>query len=118
MSESAVVVGASGSFGQAIVDRLVRRGLDVVAVARTESALAALCRRYPGVRACVADIGRDEASTLIREQLRGSVRIVVHGPGVPVAGGVDQVPTAAVSEAVNLKAVSYTHLTLPTILRV
>jgi len=110
MSESAVVVGASGSFGQAIVDRLVRRGLDVVAVARTESALAALCRRYPGVRACVADIGRDEASTLIREQLRGSVRIVVHGPGVPVAGGVDQVPTAAVSEAVNLKVNGFLRL--------
>jgi short-subunit dehydrogenase len=101
--ESAVVVGASGAFGQAIVDRLVARGLEVIAVARTAASLAQLCGRLPGVRACVADIGHDEASARIREHLRGPVRIVVHGPGVPVAGGVDKVPTSAISEAINLK---------------
>jgi len=103
MKDTAVVVGASGAFGRAIVSRLLERGLEVVAVARTRDALDALRLEHPGVRICQADIGQDAAEAVIREQLRGPVRMLVHGPGVPVAGGAAEVPTAAITEAVNLK---------------
>ena len=42
--EVAVVVGATGEFGKAIVSRLSAAGLRVVAVARTAEALEALVR--------------------------------------------------------------------------
>jgi NAD(P)-dependent dehydrogenase (short-subunit alcohol dehydrogenase family) len=110
MNSQAIVVGASGSFGQAIVGRLLARGLDVLAVARTADSLDALRRLYPAVRCCVADIGQDSAIETIRAQIGATVRMVVHGPGVPVAGGAAQVPTSAVSEAVNLKVNGFLRL--------
>lgn len=110
MKPAAVVVGASGSFGQAIVGRLLANGLDVLAVARTADSLEALRRIHPAVRCCPADIGQDAAVEAIRAQLAGPVRIVVHGPGVPVAGGAREVPTSAVSEAVNLKVNGFLRL--------
>ncbi len=38
-AEQAVVVGASGTIGQAVIRRLTRRGLPVVAVARSQDDL-------------------------------------------------------------------------------
>ncbi len=60
-TELAVVVGATGAFGNAIVDRLAAAGLGVVAVARSADSLAALQARVPGLLACVADIAADSA---------------------------------------------------------
>lgn len=101
--ELAVVVGATGAFGQAIVARLAAQGLEVLAVARSVDALAALRERVPGVRACAADIGSDSAIAAIAEALDAPVRMVVHGPGVAVAGGILTAPTASMTEAVNIK---------------
>ncbi|WP_418646622.1 SDR family oxidoreductase [Thauera butanivorans] len=102
-SELAVVVGATGAFGQHIVARLCDRGLGVVAVSRTAAALDALRARHPRVRACVADIAADEAIAQIAASVDRPVRMVVHGPGVAVAGGIALVPAAAVVDAVNIK---------------
>lgn len=101
--ELAVVVGATGAFGNAIVDRLTAAGLAVVAVARTAAALAALQARHAGLIACVADIATDAAVEAIRAVLTGPVRMVVHGPGVAVAGGILTAPTASMVDAVNIK---------------
>ena len=101
--ESAVVVGATGDFGNAIVSRLLAAGLEVVAVARTATSLDELCQRNPGVVPCVADISQDSAVEAIRQALTKPVRMVVHGPGVAVAGGIHTVPTAAMVDAVNIK---------------
>lgn len=102
-SELAVVVGATGAFGQAIVERLQVSGLQVLAVARNAEGLARLARDYPGVRGCIADIADDGAQQAIRAAIDRPVRMVVHGPGVAVAGGVVDVPAAALSAAVNIK---------------
>jgi NAD(P)-dependent dehydrogenase (short-subunit alcohol dehydrogenase family) len=102
-AELAVVVGATGAFGKHIVARLCERGLGVVAVSRTEAALEGLVARHPTVRACAADIASDDAISSISSALDRPVRMVVHGPGVAVAGGILAAPTAAVVDAVNIK---------------
>lgn len=101
--EIAVVVGATGDFGGAIVARLLDAGLGVLAVARREDALRELAERHRGVRGCVADIANDNAIEAIAERATKPVRIVVHGPGVAVAGGILNAPPAALAEAVNVK---------------
>ena len=101
--ELAVVVGATGAFGTAIVDRLLGCGLRVVAVARSEEALRMLADGRPGLIPCRADIGDDSAIEAIRSVLDGPVRMIVHGPGLAVAGGVLSTPVGAVVDAANIK---------------
>ena len=109
--ELAVVVGATGAFGQPIVERLIGRGLTVLAVARSADSLAGLAERCgPALVPCVADIASDEAIDAIRASVAAQpgehgavVRMVVHGPGVAVAGGIATVPTSAMVDAVNIK---------------
>ena len=101
--EYAVVVGATGSFGHAIVKRLQGAGLGVVAVARSADTLAALGEEFPGILPCVADLSDDASIEAMRTALPGPVRIAVHGPGVAVAGGILAAPTAAMVDAVNIK---------------
>jgi len=50
-------------------------------------ALAALRERVPGLIACAADISSDSAIQAISGVVDRPVRMVVHGPGVGVAGG-------------------------------
>jgi len=101
--ELAVVVGATGAFGTAIVQRLAGAGLRVLAVARNADSLAGLQQRVAGVEACAADIADDSAIEAIRAACDGPVRLVVHGPGVAVAGGILTAPTASMVDAVNIK---------------
>jgi NAD(P)-dependent dehydrogenase (short-subunit alcohol dehydrogenase family) len=98
------VVGAHGAFGTAIVRRLVARGLRVLAVARSSAALESLSAAHgDAVVPCVADVSADSATDALRSALGGTVRMIVHGPGVPVAGGVTDVTTEAILAAVNIK---------------
>ena len=109
--ELAVVVGATGAFGSQIVGRLLATGLGVLAVARTAAALETLSDQHPGVIPCVADIADDSAIEQIRAALDRPVRMVVHGPGVAVAGGVMEAPTSALVDAVNIKVGGLLRLT-------
>ena len=101
--ELAVVVGATGAFGRQIVARLSASDLDVVAVARSAEALDELVDRHPGLIACVADIASDSAVASLRAVLERPVRMIVHGPGVAVVGGILDAPTTALVDAVNIK---------------
>jgi len=101
--EIAIVVGSTGAMGQVITRRLSHAGLQVVAVARTAESLRALAAQVPGTRACAADIGSDSAMDAIRAQLDAPVRMLVQGVGVATAGGVLDAPTAAITDAVNIK---------------
>lgn len=105
-----VYVGASGAFGEAVVDRLVGEGHSVIAVARDTGRLSALAERYAGsVRVCTADLSTDESVPALRDSISAalaggrSLRAVVHGPGVAVAGGVREVATSALLAAVDIK---------------
>ena len=99
----AVVVGSTGAMGQHITRRLAEAGLQVVAVARSADALHSLAHAVPGIRPCVADIGQDAAIDALRAQLDAPVRMLVQGAGVATAGGVLDAPTAALTDAVNIK---------------
>lgn len=102
-AEIAVLVGATGAFGQAISRRLLAAGLGVVAVGRSVDRLDQLAAEQPGVRTCVADIADDAAIAAIAAAIDRPVRMVVHGPGVAVAGGILTAPTASMVDAVNIK---------------
>jgi len=99
----AILVGATGAFGTAITQRLLAAGLGVVAVARSADSLQALTAANPGVRACAADIGNDSAIAAIAATIDKPVRMVVHGPGVAVVGGILTAPTESMVDAVNIK---------------
>lgn len=101
--ELAVVVGATGALGGAIVKRLIGAGLDILAVGRSEADLAALADSDPAIGYCVADMADDAAIDVVRANVRRTVRMAVHAPGVPVAGGVLEAPTEALVAAVNIK---------------
>lgn len=102
--EIAVLVGATGDFGRAIARRLVARNLRLVAVGRTEDALAGLSAEIPGIVPCVADIADDSAIAVIAEKLDGPVRLACHGPGLSAPGGVMTLAPEALAASVNIKA--------------
>lgn len=104
--EIAVVVGATGEMGQVITRRLAKAGLKVVAVARSEKSLSTLVAsvdKNEEIVPCVCDIATDESTAIIANMIDAPVRMVVHGPGVPTAGGVLEAPTSAMTDAINIK---------------
>jgi len=105
-----VVVGATGAFGAVMVERFLARGLGVVAVARSVATLDELAARHPGLVPCAADIADDSSIALIKAALPGPVRMVVHGPGVAVGGGVLTIDTKAMIDAVNIKVGGFLRL--------
>jgi len=108
--EWAVVTGATGVFGYAIVARLLQRGLCVLAVARNADNLRALAEAHPAVALCRADVSCDEAIDRIAEQLDAPVRLAVHGPGLAGAGGIMEATPAALVEACNVKVAGLLRL--------
>jgi len=113
--ETVVVVGATGDMGKVICSALLADGLRVVGVARSADQLASLRDLVVGPSSgewvpCAADIADDAAVELITRCLDGTVRAVVHGPGVPTAGGILGAPTSAITEAVNIKVGGFMRL--------
>jgi NAD(P)-dependent dehydrogenase (short-subunit alcohol dehydrogenase family) len=100
--EMAVVVGA-GAFGERIIERLVGEGLSVLVVSRTQQTLDKLASRIHGITPCVADISQDSGIDTIMAAVDRPVRIVVHGPGVEVAGDILHASTDAIINSVNIK---------------
>ncbi len=103
--ELAIVVGASGAFGRVITARLVAHGLDVLAVGRGGEALAELAAEIgDNVEPCAVDLTSDEAVEILRAAIgERVVRAVVHGPGVIVAGGIEDAPVQAIVTSVDIK---------------
>ena len=99
----AVVVGATGTIGRAVVGRLTRRGVPVLAVARGADGLKALAADCELVTACPADIGGNEAIDLIGSALTGPVRIAVFAAGLPVRGSADSIDPDALAAGCNIK---------------
>jgi NAD(P)-dependent dehydrogenase (short-subunit alcohol dehydrogenase family) len=99
----AVVVGATGSIGSAVVERLVGRGLSVVAVARRRDELEALAAALPGVTTCQADIGDNASIDDIRATLTAPVRMAVFAAGLPVRGSADSIDPDLLAVGANIK---------------
>jgi NAD(P)-dependent dehydrogenase (short-subunit alcohol dehydrogenase family) len=99
----AVVVGATGAIGQAVIRRLTRRGLPVVAVARGKDSLDELAAAHELVTPCAADIGSNDAIAAIGAALTGTVRIAVFAAGLPVRGSADTIDPDALAVGSNIK---------------
>jgi NAD(P)-dependent dehydrogenase (short-subunit alcohol dehydrogenase family) len=111
----AVVVGATGTIGQAVIRRLTGRGLPVLAVARGRDDLDKLAAADELVTPCPADIGSNDAigaigSALARldgphglHGLHGSVRMAVFAAGLPVRGSADTIDPDALAVGSNIK---------------
>jgi len=98
-----VVVGATGSFGRAVTERLAKRGQRVLGVGRHEADLAELADAVPAVTPCVADIADDSAIEAIRAALDGPVRMAVFAAGLPIAGSVETVAPADLARGADIK---------------
>lgn len=108
MSEAdlCVVVGATGAIGRPVTERLVKRGMRVLAVGRSTDALASLSAEVDGVTGCVADIADDAATGTIREavdRMQGPVRMAVLSVGLPVAGSVEVVAPSDLARGADIK---------------
>mgnify|MGYP000010436196 CR=1 FL=1 len=102
--EHALVVGAGGAFGTEIARRLVREGLQVVGISRSADSLAPLAEELgEQFQPVSADIADDSAIGAISAALTLPVAMVVHAPGLPVAGGIRSAPTDILAAACNVK---------------
>ena len=101
--ELALVVGATGALGRAMVPRLQQAGLDVMAIGRSLDDLQVLAADFPGLVYCRADMSTDDAIERIGSAVTKPVRMVVHSPGLPVAGGILNAATETLVAAVNIK---------------
>ena len=103
----AVVVGATGTIGQAVIRRLTGRGMPVLAVARSKDALDELAAEHELITPCPADIGSNEAiqaiSTAVADR-GGPVRMAVFAAGLPVRGSADTIDPDALAIGANIKA--------------
>jgi short-subunit dehydrogenase len=104
----ALVTGASGGIGRAVVEALVAHETAVVATARDRDALDDLARRT-GARPVVADLTEPDApDRVVREAvaLLGGLDVVVSSAGIGWAGSIDAMSAADIDQlvAVNLTA--------------
>jgi NAD(P)-dependent dehydrogenase (short-subunit alcohol dehydrogenase family) len=103
MDEVCVVVGATGAIGSAVVARLARRGLRVLAVARSSADLDKLAADVPGVVPCVADIGSNDAIDTIRSAIDADVRMAVFAAGLPVRGSAETIDPDLLAVGAGIK---------------
>src|SRR3546814_18823543 len=89
--------------------------MHVVAVARSREPLEALVDRHGAgvVMPVVAGFASDDAVDALRARLDRPVAMVVHAPGVPVAGGLRAAPPAALVAACNTKVGGFLRLVHP-----
>ena len=98
-----MIAGASGAIGSHLVERMVKRGLGVVAVARSTEGLESLTSVQDLIRSCVADITSDDSIGMIRDALPGVCRTVINAAAAPLGGDVSEVSPDAVLSAVDVK---------------
>ena len=100
------MVGATGTIGRAVIARLTRRGLRVLAVARGKADLDELASANDLVTPCPADIGSNDAIQAIGSALTGlggTVRMAVFAAGLPVRGSADTIDPDALAAGSNIK---------------
>jgi NAD(P)-dependent dehydrogenase (short-subunit alcohol dehydrogenase family) len=103
MSEYAVVTGATGALGSAIVACLRSAGLQVVAVARSRPDLELLASGDDGVVPVAADLADDAATASLTDAFDGRVRIVVHAAGLPPSGTVETLTASEITRGMDVK---------------
>ncbi len=118
----ALVTGASSGIGRATVERLVRDGFRVAAVARSAERLAQLADQLgDDVLPVVADLAVDEGVTAAAAQAAdrlGGIDVLVNAAGVIDSGAIEDVDVERFDAVMNLNVRSVYALTravLPTL---
>jgi NAD(P)-dependent dehydrogenase (short-subunit alcohol dehydrogenase family) len=109
----AVVAGATGALGSAIVRRLRAASLTVVAIARSVDDLAALTATDPGIVPLAADLTDDALTTALAarlDELGGPVRMIVQAAGLPGSGNVDTITGAEMAAGIDAKIGGFVRL--------
>lgn len=101
--ELCVVVGATGAMGTEITLRLARRGLRVLAVARSTDDLEKLAAADDRIVPCTADVAHDDAIETISAHVDSPVRLALFAAGLPVRGSADTIPPGDLAVATNIK---------------
>lgn len=102
-----VVVGGAGAIGEQVTSRLADAGHRVLCIGRSSASLERLRERVPGVAAVLsADVTDASIALHIKEAIgNGPVRMLVHMPAAPTAGGILDAPGEAILAAVEVKVV-------------
>jgi short-subunit dehydrogenase len=101
---TALVTGATGGIGQAIVRALHARGAKVIASGRKRDVLDALALELPGVEALVADLAdADQVASLLTGR---EIDVLVANAALPASGRLDGFTPEEIDRAldVNLRA--------------
>jgi uncharacterized protein len=101
---TALVTGASGGIGQAIVRALHARGATVIATGRNRRALDELAREIAGVEPLVADLS--DAAQVVALVFGRRVDVLVANAALPASGRLESFTTEEIDRAldVNLRA--------------
>lgn len=115
MNDVAVVAGATGALGSAILRRLVGADLTVVAIARSVDQLDAVAGA--GAEGRVVALPGDLTDDGITDRLRGlldelgaPVRMVVQAAGLPGSGNVDTITGAEMATGIDAKIGGFVRL--------
>lgn len=108
--EYAVVAGATGALGTAIVRRLRSAGLRVVVVARSAADLDALAAGDDGIAAVSADLTDDALSATVAAAVDGPVRMLVQAAGLPASGTIDTITGAQITAGIDTKIGGFLRL--------
>lgn len=111
-----LLTGAGSGIGRILAERLLARGDQVLAVARSEERAAEMVADLPGITTLVADLADAASTEASGERLPACLDSVVHAAGVVELGAVGDLPATAWTEqlAVNLVAPAVlTRVALP-----
>lgn len=111
-----LLTGAGSGIGRVLAERLLARGDEVLAVARSEERAAEMVADLPGITTLVADLADAASTEAAGERLPSRLDSVVHAAGVVELGAVADLPATAWTEqlAVNLVAPAVlTRVALP-----
>jgi NAD(P)-dependent dehydrogenase (short-subunit alcohol dehydrogenase family) len=103
MPEYAVVAGATGALGTAIVERLRVAGLTVIAIARSADDLDVMTAADDGIVALQGDLADDGLTEAVATTLDGPVRILVQAAGLPGSGNVETITGAEIAIGIDTK---------------
>ena len=110
MPEYAVVAGATGALGSAIVRRLRYDGLTVIAIARSSDDLDRLTADDDGVIPLRGDLSDDGLTAALDAIVDGPVRMLVQAAGLPGSGNVDTITGDEIARGIDTKIGGFVRL--------
>lgn len=112
--KSVVVTGCDSGLGQGVMQRLIKRGVRVIALTYTEEgAQAAIASGAHSARACdlSSSEGKHQAVVFIRQQLNGELWGIVHSAGIVLPGFVEYQPMVNYRRTLDVNFLAIVELT-------